>query len=135
MFLSRVIETMLNRVKIINYICFRVIFLQINNSCFVQNYFQCFFKICFFKTCWSRICFSHFSIMKSRVRFLLNVFIVTKKIICIKENASNSIKILKLKEFIYRNEEFISIFIILMFFIFEWYFTKVKNNALKTQKN
>jgi hypothetical protein len=124
------IETIRNRVKIINRIWFRVIFLQINRSCQTRNHSRCLFK-----TCRSRICFSHFWTMKSFARFSLNVFIVTKKIIYTKENASSSMRILELKKFICRKKEFISTFIILKFFTFEWFFTKVSDNALKTQKN
>ncbi len=131
----RVIETIRNRVKIINRIWFRVILLQINRLCSNRDHSRCFFKLCLFKTCHFRICSSHFWAMKSRVRFLLNVFIVTKRIIYIKENASSSMKILKLKKFICRKKEFISIFIILMLFTFKWFFTKVNDNTLKTQKS
>jgi hypothetical protein len=130
-----VIETILNRVKIINCICLRVILLQINRSCSVQNHSQCFFRICLFKTCCSRICSSHFSAMKSRDHLRLNVFTVTKKIICTRKNALNSMRILKLKEFIYKKEEFISIFIILMLFTFEWSRTKVNDNAWKMRRS
>ncbi len=63
----RMIETILNRVKIINRICLHVILLQINRLCSTRDHSQCFFKICFLKTCWFRICSSHFLTMKSRV--------------------------------------------------------------------
>jgi hypothetical protein len=69
------------------------------------------------------------------VRLSLNVFIVTRKIIYTRKNASSSMKILKLKEFTCKKKEFISIFIILKFFTFEWFSTKVSDNALKTQRS
>ncbi len=97
-FFFRVIETILNRIKIINRICLRVILLQISRLCSTQSHSQCFFKICLFRTCCFRICSSHFSAMKSRDHLRLNVFIVTRKIICTKENASSSMRILKLKK-------------------------------------
>ncbi len=135
MFFSRMIETILNRVKTINRICLRAILFRINRSCSAQNHSQCLFRICLFKTCWFRICSSHFWAMKSFVRLLLNVFTATRKIICTKENASNSMKILELKKFICRKEEFISIFIILMFFTFEWFSTRVKDNASRMRRS
>jgi hypothetical protein len=63
-------------------------------------------------------------VIKSRVRFRLNAFTVTRKIIYTRKNASNSMKILKQKKFICRKEEFISIFIILKSFTFEWFLQK-----------
>jgi hypothetical protein len=122
--LFQMIETIRNRVKIINRIWFRVIFLQINRSCSTWDHSWCFFRICFFKTCCFRICFSRFWAMKSRVRLWLNVFIVIRKIIYTKKNALSSMKILKRKEFICKKEKFISIFIILKFFTFKWFFYK-----------
>jgi hypothetical protein len=131
----RVIEAILNRVKIINCICLHVILLQINRSCSARNHSRCFFKICFLRTCWFRIYLSHFLAMKSRARLLLNVFIATKRIICSKKNVLSSTRILKQKKFICKKEEFISISIISMFFTFEWSSTKVSDNALKTQRS
>jgi hypothetical protein len=131
----QMIETIRNRVKIINRIWFRVILLQINRSCSIWDHSRCFFRICLFKTCYFRICFLRFWTIKFHVRFRLNVFIVTKKIIYTKENALNSMKILKQKEFICKKKELISIFIILKFFTFEWFFTKVSDNALKTRRS
>ncbi len=73
--------------------------------------------------------------MKSCVRSLINVFTAMKRIICTRKNVLNSMKILKQKEFICRKKKFISIFIILMCFTFEWFFTKINDNALRMLKN
>jgi hypothetical protein len=73
--------------------------------------------------------------MKFRVRRLLNVFTATKRIICTRENVLSSTKILELREFICEKEEFISIFIDLTFFTFEWFLTKVSDNTLKTLRS
>jgi hypothetical protein len=129
----RMNETILSRVKIINRICFRVILFQINRSCSARDHSRCFFRICFFKICRFRLC--HFWTMKLRVRFLLNVFFVTKRIICTKKNVLSSTRIWELKEFICKKEKFISIFIILMFFTFEWFFTKVNDKMSRMQKS
>jgi hypothetical protein len=128
--LFQVIETIRDRVRIINRIWFRAILLQISRSCSTRDHSRCLFRTCRF-----RICLSHLWTMKSFVRLSLNVFTVTRKIIYTRENASSSMRILELKEFICRKEKFISIFIILKFFTFEWSFTKISDNALKTQKN
>ncbi len=100
MYFFRVIKTIRNRVKIINRIWIRVIFLQSNCLYLTRNHSRCFFRICFLKTCRFRIYSFHFWTIKSRVRFLLNVFIVTRKIIYTRKNASSSMKILELKKFI-----------------------------------
>jgi hypothetical protein len=130
---SRVNETILNRVKIINRICLRVILFQINRSCSIRDHSRCFFRICLFKICRFRLCY--FWTMKLRVRLLLNVFIVTKRIICTKKNVLSSTRIWELRKFIYKKREFISSFIILMRLSFEWSFTKVNDNALRMLKS
>jgi hypothetical protein len=98
------IKTILNRIKIINYICFRVIFFKINYLCLNQDYFRCFFKIYLFKTCCFWIYSSHFWVIKSRVYLLLNVFIATKNHIYTKEKILNLTRILKRRKFIYRKK-------------------------------
>jgi hypothetical protein len=131
----QMIETIRDRIKIINRIWSRDILLQINRSCSTRNHSRCFFRICLLRTCCLRICFLRSWAMKSRVRLRLNVFIVTRKIIYTKKNASSSMKILKQKEFICKKEKFISISIILKSFTFEWFFTKVSDNALRMQRS
>ncbi len=56
--------------------------------------------------------------MKSRIRFLINAFIV-KKIIYTKKITLNSTKILKSKKIIYKKEEFILNYIISKIFTFK----------------
>jgi hypothetical protein len=124
-FLYRAIEAILNRVSFILRKCSFVIFTQIRFTCSIRDHSRCLF----------RICLRHFWIMKSRAFLSTNAFIVTRKIIYTKEIASSLMRILNSKEFTCKKEEFISIFITLMSFTFEWFLTKVKNNALKTLKN
>jgi hypothetical protein len=87
-----------------------------SNQLFMLNSrsFSLFLQICFFRICHLRLC--HFWIMKLRVRLLLNVFTATKRIICTKE-------------------KFISIFIILMSFTFEWFFTKINDNVSRMRRS
>jgi dGTP triphosphohydrolase len=65
----------------------------------------------------------------------------TKYIYCYEENhlyKKECVKFnenLKIERIHLQKKKFISIFIILIFFTFEWSFTKVKNNALKTLKS
>jgi hypothetical protein len=132
---SRAIEIILNRVNFILRRCLFVIFNQINRLCLIRDRSRCFCKICLFKTCRLRICFHRHWIMKHRVRFLINAFIVMKKIIYIKKIALNSTKILKLKEFICKKEKFISIFIISKLFTFKWFRIKINDNAWKRSRN
>jgi hypothetical protein len=131
----QMIETIRYRVKIINRIWFRDILFRINRSCSTRDHSRCLFRIYLFRSCCFWICSLRFWTMKSRVCFRLNVFIVMRKIIYTKENASSSMRILKQKKFICRKKEFISIFIILKSFTFEWFFTKVSDNALRMQRN
>jgi hypothetical protein len=130
---SRVNEEIQSRVKIINRICSRVIFLRINRLCSARNHSRSLFKICFLRIYHFRLC--HFWTMKLRVRLLLNVFIAIKRIICTKKNVLNLIKIWELKKFICKKKELISTFIILISFTFEWFFTKVNDNVSRMQRS
>jgi hypothetical protein len=129
------IETIRNRVKIINRIWSRDILLQINRSYSTRDHSRCLFRICLLRTCCLRICFLRFWAMKSRVRLRLNVFTVMRKIIYTRENASSSMRILEQKEFTCKKKEFISISIILKLFTFEWFLTKISDNALRMQRS
>jgi hypothetical protein len=128
-------EIILNRVKFVLRRCFLVIFNQINRSCSIRDRFRCFCQICFFKTCRSRICLHRFWTMKNRIRFLINAFIVMKRIIYTRKIALRSMKILKSKKFICKKEKFILIFITSKLFTFKWFRIKINDNAWRTSRS